>query len=404
MIQYDKLDNGLRVVTEKMPDALSATVAMRVEVGARDESYEISGASHFLEHLLFKGTSKRSSFEIAQELDVMGGISNAATSIEQTTYYVKIVKDDLDAGLDLLTDIISDPAFREEEIETERQVILEEIKMHEDNPASVCFDNLISICYKDSSMGKSVQGTIDTVSSIKREEIRNFWDANYKLENIIVAAAGAIEHEYLIKKVSEGLTGRSGGSKFVREAPKFHPNVESKIEKDFNQTTVAMAYDSIPDCDEKRNALAILNAVFGGSYSSRLFQEVREKLGLVYSIDSGWMGCSDCGLSVISFGTSSENVNTVIKVIKTEIDKILEDGITEKELEIAKRSIKADFAMSFETSSSRMSRISSLVAVFDKVYSIEEQMEKFMSVTLEDVKQIATEIFSKPYSISEVGL
>ena len=208
MIVYDKLDSGLRVVTETMPGVLSATIAMCVEIGARDEDYSLSGTSHFLEHLLFKGTTSRSSFEIAQDLDLMGGISNAATSTEQTTYYIKIVKDDMDDGLDLLMDIISDPAFREEEIETERQVILEEISMHEDNPASICWDNLISMCYEGSLLGKSIQGTADTINNITREQIRDFWNENYSMSNIIVAAAGAVDHSYILDRLSTGLNSR----------------------------------------------------------------------------------------------------------------------------------------------------------------------------------------------------
>ncbi len=403
MIVYDKLDSGLRVVTETMPGVLSATIAMCVEIGARDEDYSLSGTSHFLEHLLFKGTTSRSSFEIAQDLDLMGGISNAATSTEQTTYYIKIVKDDMDDGLDLLMDIISDPAFREEEIETERQVILEEISMHEDNPASICWDNLISMCYEGSLLGKSIQGTADTINNITREQIRDFWNENYSMSNIIVAAAGAVDHSYILDRLSTGLNSRPTGEKINRHAPIFNPGKELVITKDFAQTTVMMAYDSIEKKDERRNPLTILNTVFGGSYSSRLFQEVREKLGLVYSIDTGWMGNVDSGLSVISFATSPQNLDTVLKVIQTEVDKLLQDGITAKELELAKRSIKAEVAMSFETSSSRMSRISSMVSVHDKVYSIEEQLQRLLDVTLDDVMFAARDIFSKPYSICQVG-
>ncbi len=403
MIVYDKLDSGLRVVTETMPGVLSATMAMCVEIGARDEDYSLSGTSHFLEHLLFKGTTSRSSFEIAQDLDLMGGISNAATSTEQTTYYIKIVKDDMDDGLDLLMDIISDPAFREEEVETERQVILEEISMHEDNPASICWDNLISTCYEGSLLGKSIQGTTDTINNITREQIRDFWNENYTVSNIIVAAAGAVDHGYILDRLSTGLNSRPTGKKINRDIPIFNPGKELAITKDFAQTTVMMAYDSIEKKDERRNPLTILNTVFGGSYSSRLFQEVREKLGLVYSIDAGWMGNVDSGLSVISFATGPQNLDTVLKVIQTEVDKLLQDGITAKELELAKRSIKAEVAMSFETSSSRMSRISSMVSVHDKVYSIEEQLQRLLDVTLDDVMFTARDIFSKPYSICQVG-
>jgi predicted Zn-dependent peptidase len=218
-----------------------------------------------------------------------------------------------------------------------------------------------------------------------------------------VAAAGAIDHDFMIDKLSSGLNSRPVGNRVERQVPKFHSGKDFKLTKDFAQTTVMLAYESIEKKDDRRNPLTILNTVFGGSYSSRLFQEVREKLGLVYSIDSGWMGNADCGLSVVSFATGPQNVDTVLKVVQNEVDKLLQDGITEKELELAKRSIKAEVAMSFETSSSRMSRVSSMVSTHDRVYSIEEQLQRLLDVTLDDVISVARDIFSKPYSICQVG-
>ncbi|NNN20603.1 MAG: insulinase family protein [Acidimicrobiales bacterium] len=402
MINLERLNSGLSIVTEAMPAVRSASVGIWIGTGSREEPKELGGASHFLEHLLYKGTTTRSSKQIAEDLDSVGGDSNAFTSREHTAFYVRLLADDIELGLDILCDILCDPALREDDVELERLVILEEIFMHADEPSELAWERCFQACYGDHSLGRDVQGSAETVSTMTRDSIRSFWSEHYGFENMVVAVAGAIDHERIVEGVQKRMN-LSSAKPPERIAPGEFVASREWTHRPIEQANVVMAMPAFGRKDERRWALALLNHVLGGGLSSRLFQEIRENRGLVYSIGCDWSGFSDAGLISTSFGTSPDKVDTVIDLVNEQYKRISESGIAARELELARANLKAETLLAYEDSGSRMARLANSTLYQGHVMEIDEVLEKMLAVSLDDIGVLAADIFAGPQIVSIVG-
>ena len=302
-IRQARLDSGIRVVTERMPDAHSVTTGFWVEAGSRDESPDLAGASHFLEHLLFKGTDTRSARDIAEAIEAVGGDMNAFTTKEYTAFYTRVLDDDLELGLDILSDIMWAPAFRADEVEAERQVILEEILMHEDEPADLVHDVFTEALYPGHPLGREVLGDESTISAMSRDQIRGYFSEFYRPEAIVVAAAGNLDHDDVVAGLERRYAGRTGNRPERRMPPLAPPRRVVVSKRSTEQAHIVVGGRALARNDDDRFALAALNQVLGGGMSSRLFQEIREKRGLVYSVYSYRAAYLETGALAVYAGT-----------------------------------------------------------------------------------------------------
>src|SRR5918992_3038186 len=331
-----KLDSGAVVVTEHMSEVRSVSVGFWFDVGARDEPNELAGTSHFLEHLLFKGTPTRSAKDIAETFDAVGGDINAFTGKEYTCYYSRVLDDDLPMAVDVLTDMIRNSVIAPDELESERNVILEEIAMHEDAPDELVHDLFFRSMWDGHPLGRPVLGYNETIGEVTRDQIAGYWQDRYTPPNLVVAAAGNVDHDALAAQV-DALFETAPGRKTLREGagPVMAGGVNVR-KRPTEQAHIVIGTEGISRSDEDRHALAVLDTVLGGGMSSRLFQEVREKRGLAYSVYSYRSLFADTGTFAVYAGTTPQNAETVIDLIRDEIASITEDGITDSELTRAK--------------------------------------------------------------------
>ena len=399
------LDGGLTVVSEPMAGVRSASIGFWVGTGSVDEPAAHAGASHFLEHLLFKGTADRTARSIAIEVDSAGGDMNAYTTKEYTTFYLRLLGDDADMGVQLLSDIIWSPAFRADEFESERQVILEEILMHTDEPAELVHDVLASTLWPDHPLGRDVLGSAATISAMKNRDVAAFHGEHYRPGNVVVAASGAIDHDRICSLVSEGMasSSRSGGSAPVRTAPARGEARRVDVSRDSEQTHVAVAVPGPDRDDEERHALAIAEHVLGGGMSSRLFQTIREERGLAYSVYSFRLGFAGAGALGVYAGTSPDQAETVLGLIEEEFARVASDGITEAELESARGHMRGSMALGLEDSGARMGRIGHAQLVHGRVLTIDEVESRLAGLTLDAVNEAARRWLSEPLTVVTVG-
>ncbi|HXW34065.1 MAG TPA: pitrilysin family protein [Acidimicrobiales bacterium] len=403
MISAKRLRCGLRLVTEPMADARSVTIGVWVGTGSRDEDDKRAGASHFLEHLLFKGTPAWTAAQIAEAVDEVGGDMNAFTTKEYTAFYVRLLPEDLQLGLDVLTSIMTDPALRSTEVEAERQVILDEILMHADEPADQAAEQCTAALFPGHPLGRDVLGTAKSVEAIDVEEIRSFFDSHYRAENLVVSAAGVFDSDWLEAEVERRLDSRGGGAAPSREPPDLPPKSLVVSRRPTEQAHVVLGMRTPGRHSEERWPLAVLNHALGGGISSRLFQEVRERRGLAYSIWSDRMQYHELGTLSVSVGTSPEHVAEVLGLVSSELDRLGENGITERELAVAKGHLRAETLLSLEDSGARMSRIGSSLLLHDRVLEVDELIGKVNGVTLADVAAVARKVAEEPRVLSVVG-
>jgi len=403
VITTTTLDSGIRLVTESMPDVASLCVGVWVGTGSRDETFEQSGISHFLEHLLFKGTPERTAREIAEEVDAVGGDMNAYTTKEYTTFYVRALAEHVELGLDILGDILCQPALRPEEVDAERQVILEEVLMHRDEPADVAQEHFAAAMFPNHPLGREVLGEPDVVRGVTVPAIRSFFDTHYLPGNMVVAAAGDLDHERLAEGIEARFARRHGGVPPVREPPA-EITVPLVVEpRDTEQAQLVLGVRAPDRRSPDRFALAVLNHILGGGLSSRLFQEIREARGLAYSIGSDRSGYDDAGLLAVSVGTAPEHAHEVLGLLHAELDRLGADGITARELEVATGHLRADLLLSLEDSGARMSRIGAGLLLFESVLTIEELLGKIAAVTAEQVLAVAERVLTGPRTLAVVG-
>ena len=402
-IRQARLDSGIRVVTEHMPDAHSVTTGFWVDTGSRDETPELGGASHFLEHLLFKGTDTRSARDIAEAIEAVGGDMNAFTTKEYTAFYTRVLDDDLELGLDILSDIICAPAFRADEVEAERQVILEEILMHEDEPSDHVHDLFTEALYPGHPLGREVLGDESTISAMTRDQIRGYFSEFYRPEAIVVAAAGNLDHDDVVAGLERRYAGRTGNRPERRMPPLAPPRRVVVSTRSTEQAHIVVGVRALARNDDDRFALAALNQVLGGGMSSRLFQEIREKRGLVYSVYSYRAAYLETGALAVYAGTSPTHVHQVLELVHGELDRMAACDVSARELDLAKGHLKGSLALSLEDSASRMTRIGRGILLHDEVLSFDELVRRTEAVTLDDLARVAGRVLTDERVLAVVG-
>ncbi len=390
--QRTTLDSGATVVTERMTEVRSVSVGFWFDVGGRDEPDSLAGTSHFLEHLLFKGTPSRTAKEIANAFDYVGGDVNAFTGKEYTCYYSRVLDENLSMGLDVLSDMIRNSLIDPDELESERKVILEEIAMHEDAPDELVHDLFYRTLFADHPLGRPVLGYIDTISNVSRDDVASYWKERYSPNNLVVAAAGNLEHDRLVGEI-DALFGDGSGRRTLRSDPVPVAATGTKVfKRPTEQAHIVMGTEGIHRSHEDRHALTVLDTVLGGGMSSRLFQEVRERRGLAYSVYSYRSLFADTGSFAIYAGTTPQNAETVMDIFRTEVDSVLRDGITPEELERAKGHVKGALVLSSEDPGSRMNRLGRQQITSGEILSIDELIAKFDALDMDDIRRVAHEV------------
>jgi predicted Zn-dependent peptidase len=399
--QLSTLDSGVRVVTEAMPAVRSIALGFWIRSGSRDEPVEQAGISHFLEHLLFKGTDRFSSREIDEVFDAMGAEVNAGTSKETTSVYSRFLDRHLEHAFDVLQDMVLRPAYPD--IDSERQVVIEEIAMYEDEPSDKVHDVLSGAIFGDHPLGRPIIGTADVISSVPVPTISEWHDHRYTGANIVIAAAGNLEHDAVVEMVSNSVAVDGGGTKSVTASPNGVTPVLRFHEKETEQYHLCMGGPGIARGDERRFALRVLDTILGGSTSSRLFQEVREKRGLAYAVFSYASHYLDSGQVALYVGTRPDNVAEAMDVIGTELARLHADGVSEEELERARENVKGRTVLSMESTLTRMNRLGSSILMDVPLLSVDEVLSAFDAVTLDDVMDLARELWA-PERMSAAGV
>jgi predicted Zn-dependent peptidase len=402
-IQTTVLDDGVIVVTEQMNNVRSVTMGVWVDVGSRDETPVQAGASHFLEHLAFKGTLELSARDIAERVDAMGGDMNAFTTKEYTAYHLRSLDEDANEGLSLLCDIVSRPAFREEEVASEQRVILEEIAMRADEPDELCHELLHNARFPDHTLGRDVAGSVETVSAMSPALIKDFHRSTYGPNSVVVAAAGSLDHDQVVKLVKGRLELPGESGRVDRIGPSARPQSVVGAHDDTEQVHVAIALSGYARAHSDRHAWGVVDHVLGGGLSSRLFQEIREARGLAYSVYSYRAPYEDAGFTGISFGTAPEHLTEVLDLVQQELEKLRSGGVSDAELSRCKRSLRGGAAMAMEDTGSRMSRLGRGQLLMGEVVSLDDVLARTEAVTRQDCARVIEHVLTGPRSISVVG-
>jgi predicted Zn-dependent peptidase len=387
------LDSGVRVVTEAMPAVRSVALGLWIGTGSRSETDDQAGLSHLLEHLLFKGTAKYSSLEIDQIFDAMGGELNAGTGRETTSVYARVIDEHLTEAFDVMADMVFRPAL--EEVDSERAVILEEIAMYEDDPQEKVFDVLGEAVFADHPLGRAIIGRAPVIAETPVQVIAQFHGARYVPSNVVIAAAGAIEHDHLVELVGERVpTSAAGSATSLSPAPVTGPALRRFERKDTEQYHVCLGGRGLSRHDDRRFALRVLDTIFGGTSSSRLFQEIRERRGLAYAVYSFTNAYQDAGQVGLYLGTRGDNLAEALQVVGLELQRLGEEPATKDELERAKENLKGRVVLSLESTGARMNRLGSEVLAGAPLLSIDELMERIEAVTIEDLALLAGELWA----------
>jgi predicted Zn-dependent peptidase len=392
-IQLTELDGGLRVVTEAVPSVRSVALGMWVRTGSRDEHPEQAGVSHFLEHLLFKGTERHSAIEISELFDGMGAAANAATGKESTNLHARFLDEHTTEAFDLIAEMLLAPALPAEEIDSEREVVLEEIAMYEDEPQDRVHDVLSEAVFGDHPLGRRVVGEADVIASIPVPVIAAYHGGRYVAPAIAVAAAGHLDHERIVELARErlepavGPAGSVAASNGLPEGSlRFHP-------KETEQYHICFGGPGIARGDDRRFALSVLDAIFGGSGSSRLFVEMREKRGLAYAVGSYSEQYMDTGAVALYVGTREDNVGEACRVIGRELNRLRDEAATEEELARAKEHVKGRMVLGLESTTARMGRIARAVLFDVPLLSLDEMLARIEAVSLDDISELAADLY-----------
>jgi predicted Zn-dependent peptidase len=399
--QLTELDSGVRVVTEAVPSVRSIALGMFVGTGSRNETPAQAGVSHFLEHLLFKGTERFSSIEIDQIFDGMGAEVNAGTGKETTSVYSRFLDQHLERALDVMADMVLRPAYPD--IDSERQVVIEEIAMYEDEPSEKVHDVLARAVYGDHPLGRPIIGTAEVIASVPVPDIASYHDGRYVGSNLVVTAAGNLEHERLVELVERLAPAAPGSVEPFEAAPAAIAPRRCFHEKQTEQYHLCLGGPGIARGDERRFALRVLDTVLGGSSSSRLFQEVREKRGLAYAVYSYSSQYVDTGQVGVYVGTRPDNVAEAMEVIAAELRRIVSEPVDDDELERAKENVKGRLALSLESTLTRMNRLGGSVLMGVPLLSLDEMVDAIDRVTGDDVAALADELFA-PERMSAAGV
>jgi len=400
-LNITKLDSGLHVITYKMAEVKSVAINLITRVGSRFETLEENGISHFLEHMAFKGTNKRTAKQIAEEFDSIGGQFNAYTSKEHTVYYAKVLSENIDTAMDIISDIVQDSIFAEADIKKEYDVICQEIAQTLDDPDSLAYEKLYEVAYHNQPFGRSILGTPESISKFKAKDFKKYIDDHYYNDNLFLSLAGDVNHDKVVKFADKLFQHKAGTSKI--HLPAKYTGGNSIIEKNnLEHSTIVMAFESVANLPKRDFYHAkILSLVLGGGMSSRLFQRIREELGLSYSTGAYHGSYNDTGLFSLYAGTSHENLAQVAKVLSEEMEKIC-SNVNEEELARTKAQIKASIVMAEEKSAYKSEEIGKNYAIFGEYEPPEKILEYVNNTTIKDVHKIAEKIFSSKMSLSVV--
>jgi len=403
-IRRQKLPNGLTVISEQMQHIRSASIGVWLQTGSRDEDAEWNGISHFIEHMVFKGTSHRTAEQIARQVDSIGGNMDAFTAKECICFNVKVLDEHVPTALDILSDLVLNPVFDASDIARERGVILEEIKMDEDNPDYLVHEIFTQNFWKDHPLGKPILGTKETVKRFERQAVLDAYTHRFSPNNIILSAAGNLDHDRFVELVTkhfEHMKPMANG--FHSSAPKIVSRIILRNKKALEQVQLCIGVPAHPIAHEKRHAGYILNTVLGGGMSSRLFQNIRERQGLAYSIYSDLNPYRDTGCLAVYAGTSLASAAKVVQSVVGEFRKLKNEPVQEEELKRSKAQLKGSLMLSLESSTSRMSNLARQEMYFDRYYDLDELIQRIEAVTADDLISLANEYF-KTESVAVTAL
>ena len=393
-IQRADLPNGLAIVTERMPQVRSVSVGVWLSSGSRAEAPERTGLAHFIEHMVFKGTRKRTAEEIAQSVDSVGGMLDAFTAKEMTCFNAKVLDEHLPVAVDVLSDLVLHPRFDPEDIAKEKQVVLEEIKMEEDNPEYVIHEMFTQNFWRGHPLGRPILGTPETVSQFSQGAVSECFAEWYAPNRAVVTAAGNLEHARLVDLVAREFEGAPRSAAATKPAPPdTRAFVEQRSKKDLEQVHIVLGVPSYPLAHERRYAASILNVILGGGMSSRLFQNIRERQGLAYAIESDISPYTDSGVLSVYAGTSRESAAKLIRSVCDEFRSVRSEGVSEEELRRAKDHLKGSMMLSLESTSARMSNLARQAMYLHRFISLDEMLTSIEAVTREEVHTIARDFF-----------
>jgi len=402
LIRKYTCQNGVRIILEEIPTVRSVAIGIWIKTGSRHETKELNGISHFLEHMFFKGTEKRTSQEIAEAFDSIGGQVNAFTSKEYTCYYAKVLDNHAPYALEVLSDMFFHSRFDPEEVEKEKKVVLEEIKMYEDTPDDIVHDLLNKAIFENHPLGYPILGTEETLESFTQDTLREYMERTYTPENVVISIAGNVKDSF-ISEVEKYFGSYERKSQISTKAdPTFHKNSIVR-RKETEQAHLCLGFEGIPIGDRFIYPLIVANNILGGSMSSRLFQDVREKRGLAYSIFSYHTSYEDTGTVTIYGGTGANQLEDLFSTIWKTIDVLKENGITEKELKNSKEQLKGNLMLSLESTNSRMSRNGKNELILKEHKSLDEMVQLIDAVTKDEVNDIFQRIFNSSYSVSLIS-
>ncbi len=404
------LPGGLRVITESLPSVRSVAFGIWAGIGSRDEDTDHAGATHYLEHLLFKGTSKRTALEISATMDEVGGELNAFTGKEYTCYYARVLDADLPLAIDVLSDMVTSSLIEPRDVDAERGVILEEIAMNDDDPSDSVHEAFVAKLFGDTPLGRPILGTVDSINAITREQIAEHYHARYTPPDLVVAAAGNLEHGQVTDAVRESfshvLSGGAGpaGPRLaeVAEVAEVGTGVRL-VSRSIEQANLILGCEGLSRTDDRRFALGVLNAALGGGMSSRLFQEVREKRGLAYSVYSFSSQHADTGIWGVYVGCLPSKADEVLAICRDEVAKVISGGLDDAELERGKGQLRGSIVLGLEDPSSRMSRLGKAELSYPRLEPVDEILASISAVTHDDVRRVAAEVLARPKVLAVVG-
>jgi predicted Zn-dependent peptidase len=409
-VRREVLPGGLRVVTETLPTVRSAAFGIWAGVGSRDEGPGHAGATHYLEHLLFKGTARRTALEISAAMDAVGGELNAFTGKEYTCYYARVLDADLPLAIDVLSDMVTGSLLEPKDVDAERGVILEEIAMNDDDPSDTAHEAFSAQLFGDTPLGRPILGTVDSINAITRDQIAEHYAARYTPPDLVVAVAGNVEHASVVEHVRQafGDALAAGAAPTAPRLPGPEPLTPAGtgvrlVSRGIEQANLVLGCAGLSRTDEQRFALGVLNAALGGGMSSRLFQEIREKRGLAYAVYSFASQHSDTGLWATYIGCLPAKADEVLAICQEEIAKVISGGLTDAELDRGKGQLRGSLVLGLEDPSSRMTRIGKSELVYPRLEPVEEILTAIGAVTHDDVRRAAADVLGQPKVLAVVG-
>lgn len=396
------LPNGLRVLSLEYPQYETVSLGIWINTGSAYEAKEVNGISHFLEHMVFKGTKNRSAMAISEDIENVGGQTNAYTSREFTAFYAKMLKSDAELALDVLSDLLLYPNFDETEIIKEREVVVQEIKQTYDDPSDIVFDYLQEKAFANQAMGRPILGDAELVRSFGAKDLRNYMKSNYAADNMLVCAVGNIKHKNFVKMVEQRMSNVAAKSSFIIDKQIYTGGYFAE-KRDTEQAQVALAFAASGYDSDDYYSTMLMSMILGGGMSSRLFQEIREKRGLVYSVYSFPSFYTQSGYFGVSAATDNAQINNMMPVMIDEIKKMADNNVSEEELKRAKAQVKSSTLMALESSSSVSEKLARQMLLFNRTISVKETIENIDNVTVEDIRKIAEKVFSSKPTYALVG-